>query len=180
MGLISKIKSNGTNWIIAILKGVMLIIFGIWLLKSPSVNISKLIIFFGVLIIIGGLFEVALAIKNVQEHKKYEWALASGIFDVLLGAFLVANPALILLFITIFVSIWFFIRGIISIRIALIQKKANDSKYNFSLFLGIILILSAVIFIFHPQVFGITVIFWTALSFISLGIFRIILAFKSI
>ncbi len=180
MNTTSKIKSSGVNWLIALLKGVMLVIFGIWLLKSPSENLSKLSIFFGVLIIIGGLLEVALAINNIQKQKKWEWALTSGILDLLLGAFLVANPALILLFITIFVSIWLFIRGVISIRIALIHKKTNDSNHNFSLVLGIILILLAVIFVLHPQVFGITIVFWTALSFICLGVFRIILAFKSI
>ena len=146
--------------------------------KAPSENLTKLSILFGILIIIGGLLEVALAFSNKQKQKKWDWALTSGILDVLLGAFLVANPALILLFITVFVSIWLFIRGIILIRIALKQKKASISNYNFNLILGIILILLAVIFVFHPQILGITIVIWTAISFIILGLFRIILAFK--
>ncbi len=178
MNTTSNVKSSGANWLITLLKGVMLVIFGIWLIKSPSENLSKLSILFGILIIAGGLLEVALAFNNMQKHRKWNWALTSGILDILLGAFLVANPALILLFITIFVSIWLLIRGVISIRSAFLQKKANNSNYNFNLILGIILILLAVIFVLHPQVLGITIVFWTALSFISLGVFRIILAFK--
>ncbi len=178
MNSTSKVKSSGANWLVTLLKGVMLLIFGIWLIKSPSENLTKLSILFGILIIIGGLLEVALAFNNMQKNKMWNWALTSGILDILLGAFLVANPALILLFITIFVSIWLFIRGVISIRSALLQKKAKNSNYNFSLTLGIILILLAVIFALHPQVLGITIVFWTALSFISLGFFRILLAFK--
>lgn len=174
----SKTKLSGANWYIALLKGVMLIIFGIWLLKSPAENLTKLSILFGILIIIGGLFEVGLAFNNRQKHKKWEWTLASGILDVLLGAFLVANPAFIIWVVSIFVSIWLLIRGIIAIRYALILKKANNPNFTYSLIFGIILIVLAVIFVLHPQVLGITLIFWTALAFISLGIFRIILIFK--
>jgi len=178
MNATSKTKIGSLNWWIAALKGVILIIFGFWLLKSPTESLPRLSMIFGILIIIGGLLEVWLAFNNKQNHKKWEWTLASGILDILLGAFLVANPAFILLLITILVSIWLFIRGIIEIRNAVSLKKANNPNYNFNLIFGIMLIVFAIIFVIHPQVFGITIVFWTALAFISLGIFRIILAFK--
>jgi uncharacterized membrane protein HdeD (DUF308 family) len=166
------------NWWINFSKGIILVIFGVWLLMSPNENFSRLSIIFGLLIIVGGLLEIALAFDNRQKHKKWEWTITSGIIDVLIGAFLVANPTFILLLITIFVSIWLFIRGIIVIRNANILKNANDSNYKYNLILGIILIVLAVIFAVHPQVLGITIVFWTALAFISLGIFRIVLIFK--
>jgi uncharacterized membrane protein HdeD (DUF308 family) len=178
MNTISMKKLNRANWWTALLKGIMLIIFGIWLLKSPTESLTKLSIIFGILIIIGGLLEVGLAFSNRQKHKKWEWTLTSGILDILLGAFLIANPAFILLLITTFVSIWLFIRGIILFRNAFILKKAGNQNYNYSLIFGIILVVLAVIFVLHPQVLGITIVFWTALAFISLGVFRIILAFK--
>lgn len=178
MNSTTEIKLSGPNWWTALLKGIMLIIFGIWLLKSPTESMTKLSIIFGILIIIGGLLEVGLAFNNRKRHKKWEWTLTSGILDILLGAFLIANPALILLLITTFVSVWLFIRGIISIRNAFIFKKAGNQNYNYSLIFGIILVVLAVIFVLHPQVIGITIVFWTALAFISLGVFRIILAFK--
>jgi len=171
-------KLNGANWWIALLKGVMLIIFGIWLLKSPSENLAKLSILFGVLIIIGGLLEVGLAFNNRQKHIKWEWTLTSGILDILLGAFLAANPSFILLLITIFVSVWLLIRGILTIRQALILKENKNNNYSYYLFMGITLIVLAAIFVWHPEVLGITLAFWTALAFISLGVFRIILAFR--
>jgi len=178
MDSISKTTFGKTNLWIAILKGLMLVIFGVWLLKSPSENLTRLSIIFGILIIIGGLLEVGLAFSNRQKHKKWEWTLTSGILDVLFGAFLVANPSIILWLISIFVSIWLLIRGIIAIRNAFILKKTDNPNYNYSLILGIILIVFAIIFILHPQILGITIVFWTALAFISLGLFRIILAFK--
>jgi len=178
MSTTSKTKLSGANWWISLSKGLMLVVFGIWLLQSPSESLTKLSVIFGILIIIGGLLEVFLAFNNRQNHKKWEWTLTSGILDILLGAFLVANPAFILLLITIFVSIWLLIRGVIAIRTAIVLKKSNNPNYNYSLIFGIILVVLALIFVWHPQVLGITIVFWTALAFISLGIFRIVLVLK--
>lgn len=178
MNATSKTKPRSVNMLISLLKGVMLIIFGIWLLNSPIENLTKLSLIFGILIIIGGLLEVGLAFNNRQTNKSWEWTLTSGVLDILLGAFLVANPAFILFVITAFVSIWLLIRGIIAVRNALIIKKANNPNYIYGLVFGIILILLAAIFVWHPEVLGITIAFWTALAFISLGIFRIVFVFK--
>jgi uncharacterized membrane protein HdeD (DUF308 family) len=171
-------KLSGTNWWIALFKGAMLIVFGIWILRSPTESIVNLSIVFGILIILSGLLEVWLAFKNKQRKLSWEWTLTSGILDVLLGAFLVANPEIILLLITFFVSIWLLIRGILLIRLATIVKKQGGSGYNFNMVFGILLIVIALIFIWHPEILGITIAFWTALAFISLGIFRIVLALK--
>lgn len=170
---------SSANWWIALLKGAMLIVFGIWLLRSPTENIVKLSAAFGVLIIISGLIEVWLAFKNREKHIDWQWTLTSGILDILLGAFLVANPEFILVLITFFVSIWLLIRGILALRLAaIIKKSAETSGYGFNVVLGILLIILAFIFIWHPEILGLTIGFWTAIAFISLGIFRIVLAFR--
>ena len=173
-----KIKQSGAELGIALLKGAMLIVFGVWLLKSLSENLAKLSVIFGILILIGGVFEIGAAFNNRKKQIKWEWTLTSGILDILLGAFLVANPAFILLLITAFISVWLLIRGVIIIRQASILKKINNANYRFNLVLGIILIILAVIFVWHPEVLGITLAFWTALAFISLGIFRIVVAYR--
>ena len=170
-------KVSDSNKFIGFVKGTMLIVFGVWLLMSPIENLKKLSLIFGILILIGGLFEVGLAFSKRQTHTNWEWVLTSGILDVLLGSFLIANPSFILLVVTAFVSIWLLIRGVIALRFSFILKKANNGNYIYRLILGIVLILLAGIFIWHPLVLGITIAFWTALSFISLGIFRIVLLF---
>jgi uncharacterized membrane protein HdeD (DUF308 family) len=171
-------KYYSANRWIAIFKGLMLIVFGIWLLKAPAENLAKLSIVFGILIIIGGLFEVWQAFGNKQKQIKWEWSLTSGILDILLGAFLVANPEFILWLITILVSLWLLFRGILAIRLSILLKKSDNPDSGLNMVLGIILILLALIFIWHPQILGLTIGFWTAIAFISLGIFRIFLTFK--
>ena len=80
--------------------------------------------------------------------------------------------------ITILISLWLLFRGVIAIRNAVILKKANNQNYKYGLIFGIFLIMLAAIFLWHPEILGITIAFWTALAFISLGIFRIALVFN--
>jgi uncharacterized membrane protein HdeD (DUF308 family) len=171
-------KSKNANLWLALIKGILMIVFGVWLLQSPNENLQKLSMIFGLLILASGLLEISLAFNNRKTSSNWEWTVVSGVFDILLGAFLMANPDFLLLLITLLISLWLFFRGVLLLRNALAYKKANNENYIYPLIFGMLLILIGVIFVWHPEVFGITLAFWTALAFISVGIFRIFLVFK--
>ncbi len=97
---------------------------------------------------------------------------------VLVGILLIANPEAILVLITLFISFWLVLRGVLSIWEAMELRKEGRKNWKWVLLLGILIMLLAIVLIWHPQVIGLTIIFWIAISFISLGIFRIVLAFK--
>ncbi len=171
-------KSKNANLWLALIKGILMIVFGVWLLQSPNENLQKLSMIFGFLILAGGLLEISFAFNNRKTNSKWEWTLVSGVFDILLGAFLMANPDFILLLITLLISLWLFFRGVLLLRTALAFKRAYNKNYIYPVIFGILLIIIAAILIWHPEIFGITLAFWTALAFIIVGIFRIFLVFK--
>jgi uncharacterized membrane protein HdeD (DUF308 family) len=172
------VKLKSPNFWVALLKGVLLIVFGLWLFNSPNENLIKLSFIFGLIIVIGGVGEIALAFKNRNYNEYWTRGLTSGIIDLLLGAFLMANPTFILLLITILVSVWLVFRGIVSIRFALILKDQHNENWVWGFIFGIILIAIGAVFVWHPAVFGITLGVWAALAFISLGVFRILFVFN--
>ncbi len=172
------VKTKNYNWWVSLLKGILLIFFGAWLFESPNENLIKLSFVFGVLILIGGLLEVGLAFKSRNTHSNWDRALTSGILDILLGVLLMANPSFILFLITLLISIWLLFRGILSIRYAFLLKEAQNANWFWSLIFGILLILFGGIFVWHPGFIGFTLGIWAALAFISLGVLRIIFAFK--
>lgn len=168
------------NWWVALLKGILLIVFGVWLIQSPNENLEKLSLVFGLLILIGGLIEVGFSIKNRNKFNNWGWALTSGIFDLLLGAFLVANPKAILLLITFIISAWLVFRGVLYVRYALIQKKENYKRWRWGLGFGISLILLGALILWQPGILGFSIALWAALGFIAFGILRIIIVFKGL
>jgi uncharacterized membrane protein HdeD (DUF308 family) len=172
------LNKTTTSWWIYLLKGVLLIILGIWMLKMPGESFSALLMVIGLIVAIGGMLETVHALYYRKVLMEWGWSLSAGILDMLIGILLIVNPEAILMLITLFISFWLIMRGVLAVWEAMELRKGGYSHWRWILFLGILTLLLAVILIWHPLVVGLTIIFWIAISFISLGLFRIILAFR--
>ncbi len=171
-------KKTTLSWWIYLLKGVLMIVLGIWMLKMPRESFDTMVLIIGVIIALGGVLETFLALYYRKTLKEWGWNLSAGGLDMLVGILLIANPDTILVLITLFVSFWLVLRGVLAIWEAMELRKDGHRRWRWVLMLGMLIILLAIILIWHPQVIGLTLVFWIAISLISLGIFRIILAFK--
>lgn len=171
-------KKNTISWWMYLIKGALIIVLGIWMLKMPRESFNAMLLVIGLIIAIGGVLESFLALYYRKALKEWGWNFSAGILDILVGILLIANPDAILMLITLFISFWLVLRGVLTIWEAMELRKESQKKWKWILLLGILLMLLAIILIWHPQVIGLTIIFWISISFISLGIFRIVLAFK--
>jgi uncharacterized membrane protein HdeD (DUF308 family) len=178
MTTIENSKKTTLSWWMYLIKGVLIIVLGIWMLKMPRESFNAMLLVIGLIIAIGGVLEAFLALYYKKVLKEWGWNFSAGILDILVGILLIANPEAILVLITLFISFWLVLRGVLSIWEAMELRKEGRKNWKWVLLLGILIMLLAIVLIWHPQVIGLTIIFWIAISFISLGIFRIILAFK--
>ncbi len=178
MTTIENSKKTTLSWWMYLIKGVLIIVLGIWMLKMPRESFNAMLLVIGLIIAIGGVLEAFLALYYKKVLKEWGWNFSAGILDILVGILLIANPEAILVLITLFISFWLVLRGVLSIWEAMELRKKGRKNWKWVLMLGILIMLLAIVLIWHPQVIGLTIIFWIAISFISLGIFRIVLAFK--
>ncbi|MCK4855091.1 MAG: DUF308 domain-containing protein [Bacteroidales bacterium] len=178
MTTIENSKKTNLSWWMYLIKGVLIIVLGIWMLKMPRESFTAMLLVIGLIIAIGGVLEAFLALYYKKVLKEWGWNFSAGILDILVGILLIANPEAILVLITLFISFWLVLRGVLSIWEAMELRKEGRKNWKWVLLLGILIMLLAIVLIWHPQVIGLTIIFWIAISFISLGIFRIVLAFK--
>lgn len=178
MTTIENSTKSTISWWMYLIKGALIIVLGIWMLKMPRESFNAMLLVIGVIIAIGGVLEAFLALYYKKVLKEWGWNFSAGILDILIGILLIANPDAILVLITLFISFWLVVRGVLAIWEALELRKEEQKRWKWVLLMGILIILLAIILIWHPQVIGLTIIFWIAISFISLGIFRIVLAFK--
>jgi len=171
-------KNTTISWWMYLLNGALLIILGIWMLKMPGDSFNAMARIIGIIVLISGLLETGLSIYFRKAIQEWGWSLFAGVVDILLGAFLIANPQAILLILTLIISIFLVVRGVLLIREAMLLRNQDNNKWKWILALGILLVVLAIIITWHPQIVGLTLMIWLAISFISLGIFRISLAFK--
>ncbi|MEN8202153.1 MAG: DUF308 domain-containing protein [Bacteroidota bacterium] len=174
-----KVTKQGHILWVTLLKGVLLVVLGVWMLSMPQESFEGLAFLIGLITLIGGLIETAYSYYSRKKHGAWGWNLSGGIMDIILGIFLMVNPMAILALIAIFISFWLLFFSVLIIRKSIILKRLGRKSWKGSLAFGLVLLLIGIVLIWHPQVVGITLLFWLAFSFITLGLFRIILAFQA-
>jgi len=174
------IRAGGKKnyWWISLISGIVLLFFGIWFFSAPIDSFKTLSILFGVVLFSSGILEIYVALKNRKLVLDYWSYLLGGLLNVFLGLLLIINPTTILLIISVLISFWLIFKGGERIKRAIELKNANHENWKNPLIFGLILILSAAILLWHPNIIGFTIALWTAVSFILIGIFRIYIAFK--
>ncbi len=166
------------SWWIPMLFGVLFVLIGFWLLRSPEESFEKITKFIGVILLISGAIQLFFTIRNHRGTPGWGFLLAGDLVDLAVGAALVINPSLLLKVITLFVGIWL-IANSISIFMKAAEARKDQNKYwTWEFALGLFLMLLAVIFLWHPMLLGISIAVWTGLAFIILGIFRIVLTLR--
>lgn len=158
--------------------GVVFILIGYWILRSPEESFEKITKYIGVIILISGAIQLIFTIKNRRDIPGWGFQLAGDLFDLAVGATLVINPSLLLKLITLFVGIWLIANSISIFMKAAEARKDQHSYWTWEFALGLFLMLLAIIFLWHPMLLGISIAVWTGLAFIILGIFRIVLTLR--
>ncbi len=166
------------NWWVPLLFGVLFIIIGIWILRSPEESFEKITKYIGVIILISGIIQSFFTIRNLRGAPRWGFQLAGDLFDVAVGAALIADPSLLLKLITLFVGIWLIVNSIAIFMKAAEARKDQNKYWTWEFALGIVLMLLAILFLWHPTLIGISIAVWTGLAFLFLGVFRIVLTFR--
>lgn len=171
-------EKKSTYWWVPLLFGVVFVLIGYWILRSPVESFEKITKFIGIIILISGGIQIYFTIQNRKGIPGWGFQLAGDLFDLAVGAALVINPSLLLKLITLFVGIWL-IANSISIFMKAAEARKDQHKYwAWEFALAVFLMLLAVVFLWHPMLLGISIAMWTGLAFIILGIFRIVLTFR--
>ena len=171
-------KRNPSYWWVPIIFGLIFIITGIWILKSPMESYEQITKMIGVIILVSGTTQILFTVGNRKAIPGWEFQATGGLIDLVIGIILILNPAILLRIITLFVGIWLIVNSVTLIKHALEARKANRGYWKWELILGLMLLLLAVLFLWHPMIIGFTIALWSAWAFIILGIFRIALTIR--
>ncbi|MBT7988246.1 MAG: hypothetical protein HN769_00005, partial [Anaerolineae bacterium] len=80
-------------WWMPLVRGILLIIFGIIMFSSPGSTLLSLIWFMGIYWIVDGIFSIVEGLRGHTE-KSRTWTIVGGIFGILAGIFIVGNPVI--------------------------------------------------------------------------------------
>lgn len=169
-------NNPGRLWFLPLITGILFIIVGIWIFKTPMESYLTLSIFFAVTFLISGLFEIIHALSNTH-LRNWGWSLAGGLIDLLFGIIMISSPLLSATVLALYVGFIILFRSFMSIGFALNLRELQSKSWASPLIFGIIGVIFAIIMIVNPAFGGLSIIIYTALAFILIGIVQISFAF---
>jgi uncharacterized membrane protein HdeD (DUF308 family) len=176
--LLKTIKNSIRHWYLPLIVGVLFILVGIWVASTPLASYLTLSILFALTFLFAGVIEVVYAISNRETLDNWVWALISGIIGLLLGVLLVLNPAISMIILPFYVGFGILFYSILGIGRAIDLKKHDMKGWGYVMFIGIVGLIFSFIMIWNPVFGGMTIVFYTAFSFIILGLLNILLSIR--
>jgi uncharacterized membrane protein HdeD (DUF308 family) len=143
---------------------------------SPEDAYVSLSVLFGVCILFVGVFELLFALSAKRSLHTWGWTVASGIFDILIGCFILAYPHMTTTILPFVLGFWLLFRGFSAIGFALDMRRYGATAWGWLLAIAIAIIVFGILVLSVPAFGLLYIIIWTATSFIFAGTFRIFLA----
>lgn len=158
------------NWWLLTLKGVLAILFGIFALSMPGTTLVILMRYFGIIIIIGGIFLIAGAISHKEHNRKWKNWMYEGVFDIIIGLVIFLFPRFALDIFIIILAIWAITVGFSQLFNAMNAHKEAKTRWLMLLNALIVIIFSIVLFI-NPFEGAVAVTYLVGVFAIIFGVF---------
>jgi uncharacterized membrane protein HdeD (DUF308 family) len=142
------------HWKLFLIEGIILVVLGLLAVAVPMVAGLAVTILFGWLFLISGI--VGLITTFALRHAPgFWWSLLSAVLGILVGGWLLIQPALGLVSLTYLLIAFFVVEGIATIMFAVEHRRALSGRWGWMLASGIVdVFLAALILAGLPGTIG--------------------------
>ena len=167
-------------WWEMILRGILLLILGALAMVYPDITLAIIILLFGALILVEGIFLVIGSIAIKAEDSMWVVLLIGGVVSVVLGAIILAWPDLTARVVLFLIGAWALIVGLINLMWALkVRKNKEVTGKGVHAIFGIIGIAFGIIAIAWPKETAESIIVIIGIFVALLGILLVIAGFMA-
>jgi uncharacterized membrane protein HdeD (DUF308 family) len=174
----TQIKAIAHSWYLELIIGILFMAVGVWVIFTPLTSYVAFSIFFAITFLLTGIMETTFAISSRKYVAGWGWSLAGGIVDILIGLLLVSTPSLSIAILPFYVGFALLFRSSMAIGLSFELSRYKVPNWGLLLLIGILGVIVAFIMIWNPVFAGLTIVVYTAIAFISIGIFRVYVSFK--
>jgi uncharacterized membrane protein HdeD (DUF308 family) len=138
-------KAMHDHWNLFLVEGIILTLLGIAAIVVPPLGGLFVTVFLGWLFLIAGIVGI-IATLRARKAPGFGWSLLSGIVAVIAGGVLLWNPLQGLVTLTLVLTAFFIVDGILIIVLAITHRRQLSGKWEWMMVNGVIdLILAAII-----------------------------------
>ena len=166
------------NWWALLVRGLIAIVFGVWIWFQPGISLAALVLLFGAYILADGILGVWTAIAGRADHEDWWVMLLWGLVGIGVGVLTFLAPAITALALLFYIAIWAIGTGVLEIVVAIRLRK--EIKNEWLLILGgIASVAFGIILVAQPAAGALGVLWLIATYAVIFGIILVVLAFKA-
>lgn len=173
----STMEPSIKNWWVSFLIGFLFLFAGFWVFLTPVESYLTLNIVFSAFILVSGVFEMAFALSNRAEIRGWGWYMVGGLLDLIIGGLLLAHPVMTMEILPFYVGFWLLFRSIMAIGFAFSLNADGAGDWGWLLMTGLLTLIFSILLLINPVFTGLSIVYMTGFAFVSIGIFRVLLAF---
>ncbi len=165
------------NWGWITVRGVIAVLFGLFTLFNPAITLAVLILWFGIFVLMDGVFIIVSAIVNRRGESHWAALIFGGILSIAIGLFTIFMPGITTVVLLALIATWAILIGLIEIIAAIRLRKEISGEWMFIL-AGILAIAFGVVLIMNPGVGALAVVIWIGAYAVISGIVLIGLSLR--
>lgn len=169
------------TWWIVLVRGIAMVLLGIFLLMRPGATLVIIIQFVGAYWFVDGIFTIVASIRGRKTHSNWGWGIFVGVLSILAGGVIFMYPfmstvmtQLFLVYFLAFLSMFF---GIMSVVTGIRLRKEIDNEWSMIIG-GIFSTLFGVLLLVEPVISAATLIWVAGIFSIIGGIAQVISSFQ--
>ncbi len=170
------IETLKRHWWVPVIRGIAAILFGIIAFTHPVMAIATLVLFFGVWVLIDGIFRIVGAIGH-RSNPDWGWQLVIGILGIIVGLLTFHAPQITALALVIYIAAWALMIGASEIVLAVKLRHEIKGEW-FLILMGLASIVFAILLLWNPVAGAAALIWLIAWYAVVLGILEIIFGFR--
>ena len=172
-------EALGSLWWLPLIRGILLFLLGGYALFRPGMTLGTLAQVVGIFVIVDGILSIVAGI--IGDVPSRGWVIVRGALEILVGAFVFANPLIVagvtaafLVYVLAFSAI---LSGVLEI-VAAIQDRKQIEGEGWLILGGAITVLFGVVLLISPLSFGLFMVRVLGAFAIFSGVSLIVFAFR--
>jgi len=164
-------------WWVALVRGVIAILFALMAFASPGITLATLVLLFGAWALVTGVFQVIGAFGGRAHGEEWWLMLIQGALGIAVGVLTFIEPVITEVALVIYIAAWALATGVIEIVTAVRLRKEIEGE-GWMILNGLLSVLFAFVLMAMPAAGALALVWLIATFALVFGVLMVALAFR--
>lgn len=164
-------------WWVALVRGIVAILFGLMAFAWPGLTLATLVLFFGAWALVSGAFLVLAALGGRAPGGHWVWMLLEGLLGVAVGITTYVSPGVTEAALLLWIAVWAFAMGVVEIITAIRLRNEIEGE-GWIILSGLLSVGFGVALILFPGAGALALVWFIGSFALVFGALAVALAFR--